>query len=758
LKQVAAYRSDEEEIVALLEVLQKTGKRLEELTSGGVDIVMDPEGRTLLLRGTREQLEQNKVARQAAILDALPEHIALLDPEGTIIAVNDSWRLFAGANSFRGGAGQGLGVNYLALCDSSTGPGSQDARFAADGIRSVLSGTSRSFSFDYECDSPLEKRWFQLTVNPLSKDRPRGVIVKHADISASKRDRSDLVTLAERLSLATAVAKVGVWEWEIAADVHTWDATMFAIYGFKPTDPINYPKWSSSIHPEDLPEVEARLQKAIEERNDQTAEFRITAADGTMRYLSSAHRAVVDRSGAVCRVIGVNVDVTERRHAGEELRRNQALMTHLAKHDFLTNLPNQMVLRDRLEQAIKLAARTQSKVAVLFLDLDGFKHINDSLGHLAGDHLLRSTAARLELAVRASDTLSRFGGDEFIVLLPDVNHPEGTTAAAIRILDAVAAIQIVGPDELQVSACIGISVYPEDGEDGDTLIKNADLAMYQAKEKGGSRYQFFHPDMNIRAMERQFIGQSLRRALKRNELTLHYQPKINLKSLEINGVEALLRWTHPDRGPISPATFIPIAEESGLILPIGTWVLEEACRQARVWLDAGLPRITVAVNVSGRQFQSEGFEEKVMSVLDESRIDPEYLELEVTESLLMKAPEFTAMLLQSLRAKGVRVAIDDFGTGYSSLSYLRRFPIDTLKIDQSFVRQIDTPEGVSMVKTIIDLGRNLGMRLVAEGVEIEQEAATLMGMGCDLAQGYYFSRPLAPAQLASLLEQRAPMQ
>jgi diguanylate cyclase (GGDEF)-like protein/PAS domain S-box-containing protein len=752
LKKVAKFASDEEEIATLLEVLRETGQRLEELTAGEVDTATDPEGRVLLLRGTREQFKQNEVARQAAILNALPAHIALLDPEGTIVSVNDGWRLFATANSLRGGPGQGLGVNYLAVCDRATGRGSQDARCAADGIRSVLSGISQSFSFDYECDSPVDKGWFQLTVTPLSKDSRKGVICRHGNISAGKRDQSDLVSFAERLSLATKVAKMGVWEWDIASDVLTWDETMYAIYGLPQTAAMSYETWSATVHPDDLPEVEIKLQRAIHQRSDERAEFRITAADGTMRYVAAAERAVVDTSGAVLRVIGVNVDVTERKHAEEEVRRNQANMTSLAEHDFLTGLANQMVLRDRIEQAIKMAARNRKKLAVLFMDLNGFKHINDSLGHAAGDKLLQSIARRLGETVRASDTLSRFGGDEFIILLPEVHHPDGTTAAATRLLEAVATIHSVGQHELQVSASIGISVYPDDGGDGDTLIKNADVAMYQAKSKGGSSYEFFDSGMNIRAVERQFIEQNLRRALERNELTLHYQPKFDLRSRAITGVEGLLRWTHPVRGAISPATFIPVAEDSGLILPIGTWVLEEACRQLRVWLDAGLPKINMAVNVSGSQFQSEGFEEKVMAVLNEFRIDPEYLELEVTESLLMKAPELTATLLQTLRGKGVRVAIDDFGTGYSSLSYLRRFPIDTLKIDQSFVRQIDTLGGVSMLKAIIDLGRNLGMRLVAEGVETELEATTLEAMGCDRAQGYYFSRPLTPAALAILLE------
>jgi EAL domain-containing protein (putative c-di-GMP-specific phosphodiesterase class I) len=276
--------------------------------------------------------------------------------------------------------------------------------------------------------------------------------------------------------------------------------------------------------------------------------------------------------------------------------------------------------------------------------------------------------------------------------------------------------------------------------------------MYAAKEKGGTNFQFFHPSMTIRAIERQFIEQNLRRAMERDELSLHYQPKYDLRTRGIRGVEALLRWSHPVRGQIGPATFIPVAEDCGLILQIGTWVLKETCRQARAWLDAGLPKISVAVNVSGRQFQGHGFEESVMAILDQFRIAPEYLELEVTESVLMKSPELIVLMLQSLRQKGVRIALDDFGTGYSSLSYLRRFAIDTLKIDQSFVRQINTPEGASIVKAIIHLGSELGMQIVAEGVETEQEATMLESMHCDRAQGYYFSRPLPPASLATLLE------
>ena len=755
MKELPASENPEDEVAALLEVLRATGRRLEELMAGEVDTAADPEGRMLLLRGTREQMNHNEVERQAAILNALPANIALLDPDGIILSVNEGWRHFGGANAMRGGPGRGVGVGYLALCDHATGFGAEDAHAAAEGIRAVLNGTRGSFSLDYECNASANERWFQLSVNPLSSRRSRGVVMMHRNISASKRDQSDLVSLAERLSLATEVAKIGVWEWDIARDVVTWDAMMFAINGFPMDAGMTYERWAKVVHPEDLAQVEATLELAIRGGSEQTAEFRILVGEGEMRYVSAAEKGVIDGSGQVSRLIGVNVDITERKRADEALRANQRIMTHQAEHDFLTDLPNQRVLRTRLEEAIARASRLKTKVAVLSLDLDGFKNINDSLGHALGDKLLLTIAHRLVESARDGETVCRFGGDEFLVLLTALVDGDGAASAAERMLEAVAALHLVDQLELEVTASIGISVYPDDGIDGEALIKNADAAMYQAKAKGGSNFQFFQPDMTIRAVERQFIEQNLRRALERGELALHYQPKYELKTRGIMGVEALLRWCHPVRGFISPATFIPIAEDCGLILPIGMWVVEEACRQARTWLDAGLPRISVAVNVSGRQFQSERFEEKVMALLQEYGIEPAMIELEVTESLLMKSPELTARLLQSLRQKGLRVAIDDFGTGYSSLSYLRRFPIDSLKIDQSFVRQMDVPEGVSMVRAIIHLGRDLNLRTIAEGVETQEEATILESMGCDRAQGYFFSRPLPPAQVALLLEQRA---
>jgi diguanylate cyclase (GGDEF)-like protein/PAS domain S-box-containing protein len=428
-------------------------------------------------------------------------------------------------------------------------------------------------------------------------------------------------------------------------------------------------------------------------------------------------------------------------------------IAHSAQHDFLTGLPNRMLLNERISQAIIIAQRYSRQVSVLFLDLDGFKHINDSLGHPMGDKLLQSIAKRLVDCVRGSDTVSRQGGDEFVVLLAEVQQPEAAVAMASRILRAVAQAHSVDCHVLHVTASIGVSVYPDDGLDAEALIKNADTAMYQAKENGRQGFQFFKPVMNARAVERQSLEQSLRRALERQEFELHYQPKINLKTGVIVGVEALLRWSHPIRGALSPAQFIPIAEDCGVILPIGNWVLRQACQQAQAWKDAGIRNLTMAVNVSAMEFGDERFLEGLLGILAETQLDPKSLELELTESVLMKRVESTAAILQTLRKNGVQVAIDDFGTGYSSLSYLRKFPIDALKIDQSFVRQISTGgDDAVIVTAVISMARSLKLRVVAEGVETQAELQFLRAHRCDEAQGYYFSKPVPAEDLVRLLE------
>ena len=472
--------------------------------------------------------------------------------------------------------------------------------------------------------------------------------------------------------------------------------------------------------------------------------------DGSEVPIEDSVAPIHDREGKPTGAVVVFRDVSAARAMALE-------MTHSAQLDFLTGMPNRMLLNDRVNQAIAWAQRHAKKVAVLFLDLDGFKHINDSLGHATGDKLLQSVAKRLVECVRGSDTVSRQGGDEFVVLLTEVGLSEDAAITARRMLQTVAQAHSVDQHDLHVTTSIGVSVFPDDGQDAETLIKNADTAMYQAKENGRQSYQFFKPAMNVRAVERQSIEESLRRALEREEFLVQYQPKVNLKTLEITGAEALIRWKHPVRGMVPPSDFIPIAEDCGLIVPIGNWVLREACKQARTWMDAGLPLATMAVNISAMEFRDEDFLDGVFRILRETGLDPAALELELTESVLMKRAESTQSILKILRGSGIQLAVDDFGTGYSSLSYLRKFPIDALKIDQSFIRQITTaPDETTIVTAVISMGRSLKLRVVAEGVETLEELTFLQAHQCEEAQGYYFSRPVLPERFAQLLKSGIP--
>jgi diguanylate cyclase (GGDEF)-like protein/PAS domain S-box-containing protein len=468
--------------------------------------------------------------------------------------------------------------------------------------------------------------------------------------------------------------------------------------------------------------------------------------DGTEFAIEDSAAPIHDQHGLATGAVIVFHDVSVARAMGAE-------MSHMAQHDILTNLPNRTLLQDRLTQAIATASRNDSRIAVLFLDLDGFKHINDSLGHATGDRLLQFVAKRLLAAVRTSDTVCRLGGDEFVILLSDVAHAGDAGVKAGKILSALSAPFEMEQITLRITASVGVTTYPEDGQSAELLMRNADLAMYQAKEKGRSNYQFYEKGMNVRALERQSIEGDLRFALERDEFIMYYQPKIDLKSGEITGVEALVRWQHPERGLVGPVQFISIAEDCGLMLPMGRWALRESCRQAKAWQDAGLPPIEMAVNVSSVEFRNDEFLESISTILKETGLEPRYLELELTESVLMQHAEFSVPVLQKLKAMGVRLAIDDFGTGYSSLSYLRQFPIDTLKVDQSFIHEInaDTDEA-TIISAVINMGCRMKHRVIAEGVETAEQLAFLRAHGCDEGQGYYFSRPMPAAETAKLLE------
>jgi diguanylate cyclase (GGDEF)-like protein/PAS domain S-box-containing protein len=469
--------------------------------------------------------------------------------------------------------------------------------------------------------------------------------------------------------------------------------------------------------------------------------------DGFESPIEDCAAPIHDRSGLVIGAVIVFHDVSMSRAMALE-------MSHLAQHDILTDLPNRVLLKDRVSQAIATARRNNTQIALLFLDLDGFKHINDSLGHAVGDKLLQSVATRLASCVRSSDTVSRQGGDEFVVLLSEIKHVADPSITARKIITALTAPHVVDQHELHVTASIGLSTYPDDGQDTESLIKAADTAMYQAKEKGRNNYQFFKKNMNVRAVSRQSIEGGLRRALRRHEFVLHYQPRISLETGNITGVEALIRWMHPDLGLVPPLHFLPIAEDCGLILPIGQWVLRETCRQVREWIDSGLRVVPAAVNVSCLEFRSEAFLEGLRTILKDTCLDPCYLDLELTETVLMQHAESTVSVLSALKSIGVRLAVDDFGTGYSSLSYLKRFSPDSVKIDQSFLHDVTiNTDDATIVSAVITMAKSLNKRVIAEGVESEEQVTFLRVHGCDEAQGNYFSTPVVAEQFAKLLEQ-----
>ena len=459
---------------------------------------------------------------------------------------------------------------------------------------------------------------------------------------------------------------------------------------------------------------------------------------------SAAHTR--DRAGKITGKVLVFKDVSAARAKSLEL-------SHLAQHDFLTDLPNRVLLNDRITQAISFAARYSKQLAVMFVDLDGFKKINDSLGHTVGDKLLQSVSNRLVACVRRSDTVSRLGGDEFVVLLYQVEHAEDAAFISKKILSSLTEPFSIEQKHLDISASIGVSTYPGDGQDVETLIQKADTAMYAAKNLGRNNCQFFRADMQARVLERQSLEGDLRYALPRNQFTLHYQPKIDLKTGAITGVEALLRWQHPKRGMISPVQFVPIAEESGLIVPIGQWVLLQACRQSRAWMDAGIPPVRIAVNVSAAEFMAKDFLSGVRATLISTGVDPHNLELELTETVLMRDAESAVRILHALKAIGVQLAVDDFGIGYSSFSYLQRFPLDALKIDRTFINEISAAgEGATILSAMIDIGLSLKHRVIAEGVETVEQLQFLKKKGCSEGQGYLFCHPVIAEKFAEFLK------
>lgn len=562
-----------------------------------------------------------------------------------------------------------------------------------------------------------------------------------------ERAKHSLRLSEARLARAQKIARLGSWEWDVRAGEIYWSDELYRIFGFTPGEPKRISKeWIYSlIHPADLPAFKQQLLTSVKTLQSFNMIYHTTSRSGGDLVVNIQGEVERGEDGRAWLISGTVLDITARIKAESEIH-------HLINYDTLTGLPNRSLLHDRLRQAIAQAAQDRHLVWVLCLDLDRFKGVNDTLGHRSGDKLLQEVARRLAACVRESDTLARLGGDEFVVVLDGVVSEKGASIVAKKILALIAEPIPIDDHELYTTASIGIAAYPMDGEDGHTLLKHADLAMYKAKELDRNNFHFFSHDMNIKVMERMMLENSMRKALERDEFFLVYQPQVDARSGRITGVEALLRWNHPDMGLLTPDRFIYLAEETGFIVPLGEWVLMTACRQNRAWQKLGFPPLRVAVNLSGKQFGQHRLDEMISAILLETGLEPEWLELEITESAIMRNADQNISILRSLKEQGISLAIDDFGTGYSSLSYLKHFPITRLKIDKTFVQDITTnPDDAAIAEIIIAMAQTLKLNVIAEGVETRAQLEFLSTHTCFEMQGYLFSRPLTTDKFVYLL-------
>ena len=564
------------------------------------------------------------------------------------------------------------------------------------------------------------------------------------NITQRKRTKRSLREILERFRGLTELSSD--WYWEMDAELRFTYVSegIRKVRGVGPDSLIGKRRWDveHAAGDEKMARHRATLEAHLPFKDFVLAR---SNADGRVTHVSHTGKPIFDERGNFRGYRGVARDITERVRAEDDLAR-------MAHYDTLTGLPNRALLQGRLKRAMARADRGETLLAVMFLDLDQFKEINDSLGHAVGDAVLKETALRLGSCLRATDTVARLGGDEFTILLEDLRSVAEISRVAEKLLHAIAEPADVAGHELQFSTSIGVTIYPLHERDADTLLRNADLAMYHAKQEGRNNIQFFSRDMSERTEKRADMLGRLRGAIARNELQLHYQPQVDVRSGGIIGVEALLRWNDPERGLVPPGQFIPLAEDTGLIIAIGEWVLREACGQAKRWLDAGLGPLTMAVNLSPRQFRQEHLVQMVAGILAETGLPHECLDLEITESTMMHRAEEAAVGLRALHALGVQISLDDFGTGYSSLAYLHRFPVHTLKVDQSFVRDIKSDrDDAAIVSTVITLARQMGLKALAEGVETEAQLSFLRTRGCDSFQGYLFCRPQPAADIEALL-------
>lgn len=715
------------------QIIRKDGVR--RWVEGSVSPIRNSEGVIEGFRGILRDVSERKAAdevmrRQWGAIDASMDGMAILDQAGRVEYANDAIVAIYGYSSPASLLGKNWSMFYT---------GDELTRIEEEILPAVQATSQwRGEAYGTRQDGTTFPQEISLT-----KLDDGGLTVIVRDITQRRLSEKALRESEERYALAARGANDGLWDWNFRTGEIYYSSRWKSMLGYEEGDiGSSSDEWLSRVHPDDIEILQAKISAHIGGASEHfESEHRLRHKDGSYRWLLCRGSALKDEVGAVYRIAGSLSDITDRKHIEERLH-------HDAFHDALTGLPNRALLIDRLGHALnRVTRRGDYLFAVLFLDLDGFKVINDSLGHALGDELLVAIGRRLRECVRPDDTVARIGGDEFVVLLDGVRDMEEATTIADRIHESLTNPVRLGDHEVVTSASIGIAASSRKYERPEQVLRDADLAMYRAKTRGKSRHEIFDGDMQRHILVRLELESDLRGALDRNELSLHYQPIVTLDDGSIVAFEALLRWEHPERGMVSPNIFVPIAEETGMVVPIGYWTLEQACRQMTEWAPL-LPAdrtVSMHVNLSGRQFRQPDLVDEVRAVLDRTGLEPNRLGLEITESVIMENAAAAAEMLEQLRSIGVQLQIDDFGTGYSSLDYLHRFPIDTLKIDRSFIRQmLSDKRNAEIVRSIVALAHELGMQVIAEGVETSEHVTKLRALGCERAQGYFFCEAVPP--------------
>ncbi|NJR20773.1 MAG: EAL domain-containing protein [Richelia sp. CSU_2_1] len=728
-----------------LQIVDKNGEKL--WIEATVDAIKFERKLSILVTGfdisDRKQAElelATSLSLLKATIESTADGILAVDSQGKIVSFNHKFA-------------QMWQVPYF-LLDSRDN--SQVWGFAANHLKYpeiFLNGTRELFdrpeAESYDIIEFKDGRIFErLSLPQRTGGKITGRVFSFRDVTQRLRSEEELRKSEERFNLLTRATNDAVWDFDLLKNEYWLSEEFDKVFGYKLNEyrTIELESWRQNIHPEERERVVASFNEAMAGGAQcWSEEYSFRRADGGYVFVLDRGYIIRSDSGQAVRAIGTMMDITQRKQA-EEIIRYQAV------YDQLTGLPNRILFNERLLAALKQAQKTNKMLAVMFLDLDRFKKINDTLGHAAGDRLLESFAGRIGDTLRSTDTVARWGGDEFTVLLPDIHSREDVIKTAQRILDKLKPAFKIEAQPLHVSSSIGIALYPDDGEDAETLVKNADAALYRAKERGRNNYQFYTATMNPQGSQLLTLESRLHEALERGEFEVYFQPKVNINTWKIQGMEALVRWQHPEFGLVAPGTFIPMAEENGLIVPIGEWVLKTACAQNKAWQDALHPDLRIAVNFSARQFQQFNLVKMVANCLEETNLSPKYLEVEITESTAIQDVEYTIKILRELQDMGVQIALDDFGTGYCSLNYLKKFPLHILKIDKSFVSELTTDTRQrAIANAVATLGRDLNLSVVAEGVENKEQLECLRTLHCQEIQGYYFSRALSANDASKLL-------